>query len=232
MVFTFVCSCPEYAVFMGRDKFENDELLNHSFPEDIWFHVDKFSSAHIYLRLPLGSIDLAGVKDKAEAKRRMTAALDSIPQQVMNEMCQITRQNSIDGCKQPAVDIVYTPYLNLKKEERMDVGQVGFKDESFRLLVRNVEKDKEMIKTLEKTRQEEKVDFAAAKAARDEEERANRRRANEANKQRQKEEERKFAEEKELKSYSALQGLEMKSNADVSKTGSMEECREIEEDFM
>eukprot|EP00971_Amphidinium_carterae_P259024 5140551-Amphidinium_carterae.1 len=25
-------------------------------------------------------------------------------------------------------DVVYTPYLNLKKEERMEVGQVGFKE--------------------------------------------------------------------------------------------------------
>lgn len=38
--------------------------------QDIWFHVDKLSSAHVYLRLPPGSVELAGVKDKAEAKQR------------------------------------------------------------------------------------------------------------------------------------------------------------------
>ena len=36
---------------MGKDKFENEELLKYGFPEDIWFHVDNFSSAHVYLRL-------------------------------------------------------------------------------------------------------------------------------------------------------------------------------------
>merc|ERR1712224_433111 len=107
----------------------------------------------------------------------MGAAIDSIPEQVVKEMCQITKQNSIDGVKQPAVDIVYTPYLNLKKEATMATGQVGFKDESFRLLIRDVEKDKEMIKALEKTRKEVRVDFAKAKEGRDAEVAARRNRA-------------------------------------------------------
>ena len=40
---------------MGRDKFENEELIKHMWPEDVWFHVDDLSSAHVYLRLPLVS---------------------------------------------------------------------------------------------------------------------------------------------------------------------------------
>lgn len=40
------------------------------------------------------------------------------------------------------------------------------------------------------------------------------------------------SEEKELKSYAALQALEKTSNVGVSKTGTIEECKEIEEDFM
>jgi len=39
---------------MGKDKFENEELLKYGFPEDIWFHVDNFSSAHVYLRMKKG----------------------------------------------------------------------------------------------------------------------------------------------------------------------------------
>ena len=42
-------------VYMGRDKFENEELIKHMWPEDVWFHVDDLSSAHVYLRLPLVS---------------------------------------------------------------------------------------------------------------------------------------------------------------------------------
>lgn len=218
---------------MGKDKFENDELLKYSFPEDIWFHVDRFSSAHVYVRLPLGSLDLHGVKDKEEARRRMRAAIDSIPPVVVQEMCQLTKANSIDGCKQPSVDIVYTPFLNLKKEDRMDVGQVGFKDESFRLLIKAVEKDKEIVKRLEKSKKEEyPFDFRGAKERRDAEERRARKLANEAAKAAEKEEEKRRAEQKELKSYAGLQNLEMTSNENVSKTGSIEEARAIEEDFM
>merc|ERR1712066_116588 len=101
--------------------------------------------AHIYLRLPEGSVDLAGIKDKELAKQKMQQAMDSVPQQVIMEMCQLTKANSIEGCKLAQADIVYTPYLNLK-------------DESFRILLRNVEKDKDIVKRLEKTREERKVD--------------------------------------------------------------------------
>merc|ERR1712194_965140 len=105
------------------DKFENEELLKYSFPEDIWFHVDALSSAHVYLRLPLGSCDMAGVKDKAAAKKILMDAIESVPADIIQEMCQLTKANS------------------------------------FRLLLKHIEKDKDVVKRLEKTRTERKVDF-------------------------------------------------------------------------
>lgn len=232
MVFFFTCSDPQYVVYMGKDKFENEQLLKYGFPEDIWFHVDKYSSAHVYLRLPIGSVDLTNVKDKEEAKKRLVDAVASVPEQIIMEMAQLTKANSIEGCKMSQVDIVYTPFLNLKKEERMDTGQVGFKDESFRTLIRHVERDKEIVKQLEKTREERTVDFAKEKEQRDAEERARRRKFIDEEKRKQKELDRQHAEEKELKSYTALQHLEKSSNVGVTKTGSIEECRQIEDDFM
>lgn len=235
MVFYFTCSDPRYVVYMGRDKFENDKLIDNGHPEDIWFHVDKLSSAHIYLRNPPGSMDLAGIKDKELAKQKLRDLLNSVPESVIDEMCQITKQNSIDGCKASTVDIVYTPWLNLRKEERMDVGQVGFKDEQFRLLKKAVAKDKDILKKLEKTQVEKDMSAAELREEReqrDSEERARRRKFLAEQKQADKEEERRRLEEKELKSYSALQHLEGTSNANASKTGSVEEARELEEDFM
>ena len=41
-------------IYMGRDKFENEHLIEHGWNEDVWFHVDKLSSAHVYLRCPEG----------------------------------------------------------------------------------------------------------------------------------------------------------------------------------
>lgn len=42
---------PPITIYMGRDKFENEDLIKHGWEEDVWFHVDKLSSAHVYLRL-------------------------------------------------------------------------------------------------------------------------------------------------------------------------------------
>ena len=64
---------------MGRDKYENEELIKYSFPEDIWFHVDNFSSAHVYIRLPKGS------------------TMDNLSEQVLEDMAQLTKANSIEG---------------------------------------------------------------------------------------------------------------------------------------
>ncbi|CAE7677738.1 ccdc25 [Symbiodinium sp. KB8] len=230
-VFFFTCSDPRYVVYMGKDKYENEELLKYGFPEDIWFHVDKLSSAHVYLRLPPGSLDLSGA-NKAEAKQRLLDAIASVPEEIMMEMAQLTKENSIEGCKAAQCDIVYTPFLNLKKEDRMEVGQVGFKEESFRTLIKHVAKDKDIVKRLEKTRVEKTVDLAKEKEEHDNEEKARRRKVIEERKKAEKEETKRHLEEKELKSYAALQHLEKSSNVGVSKTGSIEECREIEDDFM
>ena len=53
MVFYFL-STTGYMIYMGKDKFENEELLKYGFPEDVWFHVDNLSSAHVYVRMKKG----------------------------------------------------------------------------------------------------------------------------------------------------------------------------------
>ena len=46
-------AAPEgYLLYMGKDKYENDDLIKFAWPEDVWYHVDKESSAHVYIRLP------------------------------------------------------------------------------------------------------------------------------------------------------------------------------------
>jgi len=53
MVFYF--DIPEgNVVYMGKDKYENEDLIKYAWEEDIWFHVDNYSSAHVYLRLKEG----------------------------------------------------------------------------------------------------------------------------------------------------------------------------------
>ena len=108
MVYYYLAS-DGHVLYMGKDKFENEELIRWGWPEDIWFHVDGLSSAHVYVRLKPG-----------ENWRDMS-------QELIGECCQLVKDNSIEGCKKEKVDVVYTPCENLKKTASMDVGQVGFK---------------------------------------------------------------------------------------------------------
>mmetsp|Transcript_26037 Transcript_26037/g.65421 ORF Transcript_26037/g.65421 Transcript_26037/m.65421 type:complete len:121 (-) Transcript_26037:627-989(-) len=99
-------------IYMGKDKYENEELIRYGLDTDVWFHVDNLSSAHVYLRLAPGQ------------------SLDDISQEALEDCCQLVKHHSIEGKKRKQVDIVYTPWSNLRKSKSMDVGQVGFRRES------------------------------------------------------------------------------------------------------
>lgn len=43
MVFYFESRCGEYTIYMGKDKYENEDLIKYGLPEDVWFHVDDLS---------------------------------------------------------------------------------------------------------------------------------------------------------------------------------------------
>ncbi|XP_031959184.1 coiled-coil domain-containing protein 25 isoform X4 [Corvus moneduloides] len=110
MVFYFTSNAVAavYTIYMGKDKYENEDLIKYGWPEDVWFHVDKLSSAHVYLRLHKGQ------------------TMDDIPKEVLSDCAHLVKANSIQGCKLSSVTVVYTPWSNLRKTPDMDVGQIGF----------------------------------------------------------------------------------------------------------
>jgi predicted ribosome quality control (RQC) complex YloA/Tae2 family protein len=56
MVFFFTAK-DDTLLYMGKDKYENEDLIKYGWPEDVWFHVDNLSSAHVYARLaPVSSL--------------------------------------------------------------------------------------------------------------------------------------------------------------------------------
>ncbi|EGC31675.1 hypothetical protein DICPUDRAFT_82463 [Dictyostelium purpureum] len=137
MVLFYKIIDPEYIVYMGIDKYENEDLIKYGWPEDIWFHVHDLSSAHVYLRLKKGQ------------------TINDIPANVLEECCQLVKNNSIQGCKEPAVDIVYTPWANLKKTPGMEAGAVLYHNDNEAKYVRNVRKSA-IIKRADKKAQEDK----------------------------------------------------------------------------
>jgi predicted ribosome quality control (RQC) complex YloA/Tae2 family protein len=77
--FTSTTVDPPAFIYVGKDKVENEDLIKFGWDEDVWFHVDNLSSAHVYLRMKAGD-DWA-----------------SIPQPLLEDCAQLTKANSIDG---------------------------------------------------------------------------------------------------------------------------------------
>ncbi|MBW0467151.1 hypothetical protein O181_006866 [Austropuccinia psidii MF-1] len=96
-------------IYMGKDKHENEKLIKYSWPDDIWFHVDKLSSAHVYIRLPKTIPDM-----------------HSIPEALLQDCAQLVKANSIEGNKKDDLTIIFTPASNLRKTGDMAIGQVDF----------------------------------------------------------------------------------------------------------
>jgi hypothetical protein len=57
----------------------DEELIKHGWEEDVWFHVDNLSSAHIYVRLPEGE------------------DWEKITPELLVDCAQLTKANSIEG---------------------------------------------------------------------------------------------------------------------------------------
>jgi hypothetical protein len=126
--------------------------------------------------------------------------LDSVPSAIIDDACQLVKDNSITGRKQGTVDVVYTMWSNLKKTPGMEVGQVGFHKEKEVRLEKNVPKKPEVVKRLEKTKSEnQKIDLRALKEERDAKERLKLRETEKKQREEMKVQEKKKAEDAELR---------------------------------
>ncbi|KAG6503035.1 hypothetical protein ZIOFF_035324 [Zingiber officinale] len=105
------------------------------------FHVDKMSSAHVYLRLNKGQ------------------TIDDISEGLLEDCTQLVKANSIQGNKMNSLDVVYTPWYNLKKTPSMDVGQVGFYNPKMVKTVKVEKRINEVVNRLNKTKVERKPDL-------------------------------------------------------------------------
>ncbi|WFD04394.1 hypothetical protein MOBT1_003103 [Malassezia obtusa] len=163
---------PPATIYMGRDKVENEELLQHGLPEvrrtltqDVWFHVDKLSSAHVYLRLP-----------------ESIPSWTEIPEPLLYDCAQLVKANSIEGTciaahpgnKKNHLTIIYTPHSNVKvrgvltqKTGDMAVGAVSFFNDRTVKRFYVKERENAVVNRLNKTRVERKVDYEAERQERE-----------------------------------------------------------------
>ncbi|XP_076242787.1 coiled-coil domain-containing protein 25 [Calliopsis andreniformis] len=177
---------PPVTLFMGVDKYENEDLIKWGWPEDVWFHVDKYSSAHVYLRLRLGQ------------------TIDDIPSTVLEDAAQLVKANSIEGNKINDVDVVYTMWSNLKKTQDMVVGQVGFHRDKDVRKIHVAKRLNAVVNRLNKTKRLEQVNFRAEREQRDRNEREDKKKLLREQKEKEKAEEKQRKEEAEMRSYNSL----------------------------
>lgn len=67
---------------MGRDKVENEDLIKYGTDRDVWFHVDKLSSAHVYVRLP---------DSEEEEQGSSSYGWENMPEGLVRDCAQLTK---------------------------------------------------------------------------------------------------------------------------------------------
>jgi len=200
---------PPATIYMGRDKVENEDLIKFGFPNDVWFHVDKLSSAHVYLRLPPS-----------------VSSWENIPQALLIDCGQLVKANSIEGNKKDDITIIYTPWDNLKKTGDMATGQVSFHQDKRVKRIHIAKRENPIVNRLNKTKVERAVDHEQERTERIKAESAARRTAAAEKKKADLELAREREAEKKAKSYDTMfEGVE------YGGTG-VKSVAEMEDDFM
>lgn len=213
MVYYFTSNVvePPATIYVGKDKFENEDLIKFGWEQDVWFHVDKLSSAHVYLRLRDGQ------------------TWDAIPQDLVVDLAQLTKANSIEGNKKDNMTVIYTPWSNLHKNNAMDVGQVSFKDQRIVKRVLVPQRENAIVNRLNKTKVEKKPDL---QRERDDRLKELRRIEQEALTQRRKEEAKQAQEWKEKKWQKDHAYDDMFTDESMASSSNQDRGADWEDDFM
>ncbi|KAK4086751.1 Coiled-coil domain-containing protein 25 [Purpureocillium lilacinum] len=220
MVYYFTSNVvePSGFIYVGKDKFENEDLIKYGWEEDV--------CAHIYLRMQEGQ------------------TWDNLPEDLVTDLAQLTKANSIEGNKKDNITIIYTPWSNLKKDGSMDVGQLihepvllhceaGLSDlknvppQVKRVLV--PQRENPIVNRLNKTKVEKKPDL---KQERDDRLKELRRRDQAEMLQRRKEEARQAQEWKEKKWQKDHAYDELFTEENMAATSNQDRAENWEDDFM
>ncbi|KIH91487.1 hypothetical protein SPBR_01881 [Sporothrix brasiliensis 5110] len=207
--FTSTVVDPPAYIYVGKDKFENEDLIKFGWEED--FHVDKLSSAHIYLRLPEGD------------------SWENIPEDLVKDLAQLTKANSIEGNKKDNITIIYTPWSNLKKDGSMAVGQVSFKDQKKVKRVLVPIRENVIVNRLNKTKVEKHPDLQQEKEDR---QRELRKRVQASQQARKREEARIAKERQEIKYRKDHAYDEVFTEENMEESSNQNRAEDWEDDFM
>ncbi|KAI9762466.1 MAG: hypothetical protein M1835_008030 [Candelina submexicana] len=213
MVYYFTSNTvsPSAFIYVGKDKVENEELIKFGLDEDVWFHADNLSSAHVYLRMNDGE------------------TWDAIPKALVEDCAQLTKANSIEGNKKDNVTIIYTPWGNLHKNGSMAVGQVGFKDPKKVKKILVPARENPIVNRLNKTKVEKFPDLRMEKETRLKE----LRKKNQAAQQERRTEEARVAKERKEKAWQKDHAYDdLFTEEALAQSNNQERSEDFLDDFM
>ncbi|OQE15933.1 hypothetical protein PENSTE_c026G10033 [Penicillium steckii] len=211
MVYYFTSNVvsPSAFIYVGKDKFENEDLIKFGLEED--FHVDNLSSAHVYVRLREGE------------------TWDNIAEPLLEDCAQLTKANSIEGNKKDNITIIYTPWSNLQKDGSMATGQVSFHNPKLvrKVLVRT--RENPIVNRLNKTRIEKFPDLRAEKEESQKKKRNSERKSRDQQREREKLEKR---EREQLKWQKDHAYDDMFSEENMLNSSNQDRGEDFLDDFM
>ena len=105
----------KYTIKVGNNAKENWTLLDNSYPTDLWFHLDMFSSAHVVIS-----------QDTNNQEEIF------YPNQIIGLGANYCKSNSKNGKNLYKVKIVYTEIKNLKKGK--EIGSVFISKPNYIIL--------------------------------------------------------------------------------------------------
>lgn len=112
-IFTHQIADTEYTIKVGNNAKENWNLIADSEPEDLWFHLDEYPSAHVIISQKNNMYNGLNGNDEYEKY---------YPNQIIYIASTYCKSYSKYGKNLSKVKIVYTQIKNLKKGK--EVGSV------------------------------------------------------------------------------------------------------------
>ncbi|KAJ5226664.1 Coiled-coil domain-containing protein 25 [Penicillium citrinum] len=209
MVYYFTSNVvsPSAFIYVGKDKFENEDLIKFGLEEDVCY----ITGAHVYVRLREGE------------------TWDNIAEPLLEDCAQLTKANSIEGNKKDNITIIYTPWSNLQKDGSMATGQVSFHNPKLvrKVLVRT--RENPIVNRLNKTRVEKFPDLRAEKEESLKKKRHSERKSREQQKEREKQERR---EREQLKWQKDHAYDDMFSEENMMNSSNQDRGEDFLDDFM
>ena len=105
----------EYLFYVGRDRYDNWDLIDNSRPWDIWFHLENEPSSHVILETDL---DKGGIKN--------------IPRAVIKRGAGLCKEHS-SSKHEANCPVIYTTVDKLEKGR--EVGSVNISGDVKRLVL-------------------------------------------------------------------------------------------------